>query len=151
MCAPHFLAIHPTVVKTFNSKPKNHPLPPNFTEVFQISWKQRTHNSLWGFNNIWYDLISSWYEATCLNMIFWTLNRWVTSHSVERSTCCLLSSFHTDCPCYWSYYVLFQTGHVHSLTPLSAHWILGKRLLLTATLNRNSESHSANFTRLELS
>ena len=60
--ASPFLAIHPTVVKTFNSKPKTHLLPPNFIGVFQIPWKERTHNSLWGFNNIfiWFNFLLMW-------------------------------------------------------------------------------------------
>lgn len=36
------------------------------------------------------------------------LSWWVTSHSAELLTFCLLLSFYTDCACYWSDYVLFR-------------------------------------------
>lgn len=35
------------------------------------------------------------------------LSWWVTSHSAELLTFCLLLSFYTDCACYWLDYVLF--------------------------------------------
>lgn len=37
---------------------------------------------------------------------FGFVNWWVASHSVRLLTSCLLLSFYTECPCYWSYYSL---------------------------------------------